>query len=255
MRPVVAFTCALLLPLHTSALTVPNIPNVPSIPNIPNVPNVPSVAGVPTVRVIQPSLPDIRGQFERLLASACAGLAHASLSLGFCANEPPPPAPEPEGGVVINEIAWMGTDIGGTPTENGNAEWIELANPGGSDVDLSGWTVVAEDGTPDISISAECANTTIPTGGFFLLVRTGGSILGVPADCTYTSNALGNTGELLRLRDAADGVVDTVDGSDGWKIGGGEQKGDNDTKETAQRADDGTWFTAAPTPGAANVAP
>ena len=167
----------------------------------------------------------------------------------------PDPVPGPEG-VVINEIAWMGTDIGGSATQNANAEWIELRNLGSSGVDLGGWTLIAEDDTPNISISSECVNTVIPASGFFLLVRTNDSILGIPADCTYTG-ALANSpgGELLVLRDAAADIVDFVDGKDGWNIGGGEQKGDNGTKDTAQRDDDSTWFTAPPTPGASNVLP
>lgn len=151
----------------------------------------------------------------------------------------PEPEPEPESDVVINEIAWAGTVIG--TTTDSAAEWIELKNRGGSAADLLGWALVAEDGAPSISISGACANTSIPAGGFFTLVRTNDSILGVSADCVY-AGALENGGEVLTLRDAASTTVDVVDGT-GWTIGG-------NATNTVQRAADDTWFTAPPTPGA-----
>ena len=63
--------------------------------------------------------------------------------------------------VVINEVAWSGT------LDDYNDEWIELYNNTAIAVDLSGWTLVAGDGSPDITLAG-----TIPAHGFYLLERS-----------------------------------------------------------------------------------
>jgi cytosine/adenosine deaminase-related metal-dependent hydrolase len=119
--------------------------------------------------------------------------------------------------VVIHEIAWMGT------TTDANDEWIELYNPTGGPVSLAGWTLVAADGVPTISLAG-----TIPAGGYFLLERTDdNSVPGITADLIY-SGALGNTGETLSLRDSKAALQDNVDA---WYAG------NNTTKATMQRVD------------------
>jgi hypothetical protein len=45
--------------------------------------------------------------------------------------------------VVINEVAWAGTS-----TTKTTDEWIELYNPTGTAVDLTGWHLQAVDGGP-----------------------------------------------------------------------------------------------------------
>jgi 5-methylthioadenosine/S-adenosylhomocysteine deaminase len=119
--------------------------------------------------------------------------------------------------VVINEIAWMGS------AADANDEWIELHNTTGAPINLTGWTLVATDGTPSITLSG-----TVPAGGYFLLERTDdGSVPGVTADQIYTG-ALGNAGEILALRDATTTLQDSVDA---WYAG------NNATKATMQRVD------------------
>lgn len=143
--------------------------------------------------------------------------------------------------VVINEIAWMGTAVSSAD------EWIELRNLTSEPVDLSGWTLASDDGSPSIALSG-----TLVPNGYFLIERTDDeSVPGIAADLVAPfGNGLSNTGEILRLRDASGAVVDTVDGSGNWaQIGG-----DNATKETAQRTASG-WTTAPGTPRAENAAP
>ncbi len=102
--------------------------------------------------------------------------------------------------VVINEIAWMGSNNGGTATENANDEWIELYNNGSSEINLEGWILVAADGAPNIILS-NAANKIIPAGGFFLLERTDdNSVPSITADLIYTGS-LSNDGEKLILKD------------------------------------------------------
>jgi hypothetical protein len=130
--------------------------------------------------------------------------------------------------VVINEVAWMGT------TASANSEWMELRNLNSADVDLTGWTLSAADGSPKITLKG-----TITANGYFLLERTSDdSVPGVAADQIY-SGALGNGGENLSLKDASGNLVDQIDASGGWP------GGDNTTKQTLERKDDGTWQTGA----------
>lgn len=123
-------------------------------------------------------------------------------------------------------------------SNDANDEWIELYNDGATQ-DLSGWTLVALDGQPNISLSG-----AIGAGEYFLMERTDDSTLpNVAADLIY-SGALGNEGETLELRDSGGVLIDTVSGSEGWNIGG-----DNTSKLTLQRS--GTsWVTAEGTPNA-----
>ncbi len=104
------------------------------------------------------------------------------------------------GDVVISEIAWMGT------TASSSDEWIELRNNTAQDIDLTGWTLNASDGSPVITLVG-----TISANGYYLLERTDDtSVADVVADRIYTG-ALGNTGEVLELRDDGGQVIDSVD--------------------------------------------
>lgn len=143
-----------------------------------------------------------------------------------------------EARVFISEIAWMGTSA------NANAEWIELMNDG-AEQDLTGWTLSAADGTPNIPLKG-----TISANSHFLLERSSdATVAEVPAGYVYTG-ALDNDGEVLTLYDSTGAVADTVDGT-AWAIGG-----DNVAKTTPQRSGSlasGGWITAEPTPGCGNA--
>ena len=141
--------------------------------------------------------------------------------------------------VRINEIAWMGTALSGAN------EWIELANEGDAVVDLSGWKIVAEDGSPSITLLG-----TIAPNGYFLIERTDDTtVLDIPADeIASFGKGLSNGGETLYLKNASDTTIDTVSGGVDWANIGGN----NSTKETAQRTSLG-WVTGTPTPRMQNV--
>jgi len=140
--------------------------------------------------------------------------------------------------VVINEIAWMGT------ADSSTNEWIELANTGGASVDISGFALVAEDGTPSVTLSG-----SIASGGYYLIERTDDTTVpGISADLVASfGGGLSNGGETLRLKDMSGNVIDTVFGGTDWANIGG----DNVTKETAQRSGNG-WITRPGTPRAIN---
>jgi len=92
--------------------------------------------------------------------------------------------------VIISEVAWGGTAA--SPIHQG----IELYNPGGQLIDLSGWRLVAGDSDPNISLLG-----TIPASEFYLLARTDNKIVrGITADQIFISNsALSESGEILCL--------------------------------------------------------
>ncbi len=111
--------------------------------------------------------------------------------------------------VVINEIAWSGTQA------DGNDEWIELYNPGSAEINLTGWTLRATDGTPNISLSG-----VIPANGYYLLERTDNTVISdIAADMTYTG-AMSNTVEVFELRDTTNTIIDTANqGGSAWFAG------------------------------------
>jgi uncharacterized repeat protein (TIGR01451 family) len=111
--------------------------------------------------------------------------------------------------VVINEVAWGGTDA------DSSDEWIELFNNAEAPVDLAGWMLTDGD---NITVTL---SGLLPPGGFFLLERTNDcTVSNVAADRIYTGN-LHNEGERLELYDAGSVLVDTADGVGGWPAGSG----------------------------------
>src|SRR5512143_3183309 len=97
--------------------------------------------------------------------------------------------------VVINEVAW------GATAANSSHEWIELKNNTSLTLDLSGWRLFSNDGTPNQILS-----NTLPISGYFLLERaTDSAISDIPADFIYIGT-LNNTGEVLTLTDSLGSV-------------------------------------------------
>ena len=122
--------------------------------------------------------------------------------------------------IIINEIAWMGTEV------SYNDEWLELKNNTNQEIDLTGWILKAVDETPEIVLEG-----TIASDGYFLLERTNDdSIPDITANQIY-SGSLGNTGENLELYDSENNLIDSVNSSDEWFAG------DNTTKQTMERKD------------------
>src|SRR5574337_1024807 len=123
------------------------------------------------------------------------------------------------GDVVVNEVAWMGT------VASTSDEWIELFNPTHEPIDLTGWTLIAADGSPSIALSG-----VIPANGFFLLERTDDTTVNdVPADQIF-SGSLSNSGEAFTLKDNLAAVIDTANGN-----GGAWPAGDSVNRRTMER--------------------
>ena len=120
--------------------------------------------------------------------------------------------------VVINEIAWMGRE------SFHSDEWIELYNNSSLLIDINGWKLKTEDGTPEIALKGK-----ISPKGFFLLERTDDTTLvNIKADLIY-KGSLNNKGEYLKLFDSKGKIIDEIDCSDNWF------EGDNETKQTMER--------------------
>ena len=151
--------------------------------------------------------------------------------------------------VIINEIAWMGTD------ESQYGEWVELYNDGNAEVDLKNWKLYKRKSGVDLPIIT--LTKKIGTESYYLIERTTDTstdpILGIEDDAgKWSESGLSNSGEFLSLKDTSDNTVDSVDGTNGWKINGSTIIGNNTKpKRTAQRI--GTaWKTLSPTPKAKN---
>jgi hypothetical protein len=135
--------------------------------------------------------------------------------------------------IIINEIAWAGTEA------SYNDEWIELYNNTGQAINLEGWTLMAEGGSPEIVLTGK-----IPGFGFYLLERTDDTTVpDILADQIYTG-ALSNNGEHLKLFNNQNNLIDQVNCLNGW-FGG-----DNSTKQTMERKnpllmpDQNNWQTS-----------
>jgi len=140
--------------------------------------------------------------------------------------------------VLLNEIAWMGSLLRGAEDGGGGAqaEWLELKNNSGRDIDLADWRIVNKAGKFKIGFDS---GDELKEGTYFLLERGDDeTVPEAPADKTY-SGALSNSGDWLRLFDARCRLVDEVDGSHGWSAG------DNASKKTMERsAVDLSWNTS-----------
>lgn len=141
-------------------------------------------------------------------------------------------------GVVINEVAWMGTSV------SWQDEWIELYSDTAQSLD--GWSLATADGDTNIKLK-----NSIYAGSYYLIERTNDdTVPGITADLisSFGSGGLENGGEILILKDSSGNEIDRVDGISGgaWVIGG-----NNKTKETLQKTASG-WTTALGTPKASN---
>jgi len=138
------------------------------------------------------------------------------------------------GSVLINEIAWMGTNA------SQYAEWIELYNTTGDNIDLSGWTIFKINADAEIKLIS--LQGVIVPQGYFLIERVTDSspdAIDIVADISgsFGGSGLKNTGEYLVLKNSAGEIIDSVNASSGWPAG------DNTLKASMERKSDGGWQT------------
>ncbi|HET91755.1 MAG TPA: DUF11 domain-containing protein [Chloroflexi bacterium] len=117
--------------------------------------------------------------------------------------------------VVINEVAWMGTDA------YANHEWIELHNTTKHALDLHGWTLRDHDGV------LATLEGMVPAQGYYLLARDTTVFSGpVPQIDQTLGGNLRNDGEAITLTDRSGVVIDTANIERGYD--GGWAGGDSD---------------------------
>ena len=125
--------------------------------------------------------------------------------------------------IVINEIAWMGTE------NSANDEWIELFNKTEKDISLEDFSLFLD--TKEIKLEG-----IIKAHNFYILERTDdGTLPKIKADLIYTGS-MKNTGLNIFLK--KDGVIiDNALFENGFNVG------DNETKQTAERINE-SWQTS-----------
>jgi hypothetical protein len=141
--------------------------------------------------------------------------------------------------IVINEIAWMGTE------EQWQNEWIELYNPTDSPISLDKWILKAKDDSPKIELSGK-----IGARSYFLLERTDDTTVPEISAHQIYKGGLNNQGEHLILLNNLGEIVDETDCLLGWF------NGSNETKKTMERidsilfeSDSNNWKTSQKTGG------
>lgn len=103
--------------------------------------------------------------------------------------------------IVINEIHYH------PPDPYGDAEFLELHNPGASTVPMAGWRI--SDGV-ELTFSA---GTSIPPGGFLVIALNPAmlqQVTGYSGATAWTSGRLDNGGERVALSDAANNLIDEL---------------------------------------------
>jgi len=147
--------------------------------------------------------------------------------------------------VVINEIAWMGTEVGWRD------EWIELRNMTDQDIDLSSWVIEnASKNHGSLEIPQD-GKHTIPSNGYYLIsyyskadnLLEPKAALNVIVDWRVKNmgdislaNNYKDNGQ-LRLRDSYGTLIDQTPSptDNNWPAG------DNKTKQTMERTISGNW--------------
>jgi len=142
------------------------------------------------------------------------------------------PTSVPAGAVVINEVAWSGTDA------SSSDEWLELYNTTANAIDVTNWTL-SDGGDVNIVLSG-----SIPALGYYLLERTDDTTVNdLIADKIYTGS-LNNGGEALSLRDAWANVIDTANGNGGaWPAGTASPPCSMERIDASQVDADTNWAT------------
>ncbi|GIW18661.1 MAG: hypothetical protein KatS3mg064_1818 [Tepidiforma sp.] len=192
--------------------------------------------------------------------AAAATASPAPTRAASAGSSSPRPSAAPAAPSAGNPAALRISEIMSDPPEPGRDapfEWVEIVNTGAEPVDLAGWVIA------DASASDTLPAAVIPPGGYAVIA---GASAVLPADVPVVrvpdgeiGNGLGNTGDLLRLRDPAGRTVDEV--SFGTRTDvfdpplpapeAGETIGLRDS--AAEPAPENWAVTLRPTPGQPNV--
>lgn len=110
---------------------------------------------------------------------------------------------QPSGSIVINEVS---------PAGGIEDDWIELYNPSGSPIDVTGWTITDNGGSDTLPSS------TIPAGGYAVIIASG-SAVAVPGSALtiqISNSTIGGaggiaaTGDQMLLENSSGDDIDSV---------------------------------------------
>jgi len=152
------------------------------------------------------------------------------------------------GEVVINEVAWMGTQ------ESSNDGWIEVYNTTPHPIDIGDWSIFGADtgGCLNLADADGSSSTSVPGHGYLLYANhaddvqadSGTNIVDIwDASMGLNDGSPGKV-ELYDAPDCQGAVIDTVNSD-----GGGWPAGDSGTHATMERVDpmqdgrDANWAT------------
>ncbi|MBD3327676.1 hypothetical protein GF340_00035 [Candidatus Peregrinibacteria bacterium] len=112
------------------------------------------------------------------------------------------------GDVIINEVNWAGDD------RSSSNEWIELYNPGTTDISVDGWSI------EDDGVALPALAGVVPARGFYLIEDNEESVPNILADMVM-GLSLANSGDALTLKDETGNIIDAVNSTGGsWFAGG-----------------------------------
>jgi hypothetical protein len=118
--------------------------------------------------------------------------------------------------VIINEVMWMGSSYGTSPSD----EWLELRNLTSDDIDISGWKLTNASNGADEVLTIPTPST-INASGYFLISRLPASTSAININPDWEANVeagnrleLDNTCEQIDLTLPDDTIVDSM-GCDG----------------------------------------
>ncbi len=140
--------------------------------------------------------------------------------------------------VVINEVAWMGTNA------TSSDEWLELFNNKPQAVDLTGWKL--RGGGQEIDLGS--LNSYIAGHSYMVLAKSGVMSRGLTNYYSLPEDfSLNDAGDVLTLNDNYDRLIDGVDNGSGWMAGINSTSTGAHTMERVdsrgEGSDSGNWRT------------
>jgi hypothetical protein len=153
-----------------------------------------------------------------------------------------PPTATPTLGVVINEVAWMGT------LAKTSDEWVELYNRGSATVNMNGWQLILRS-TPGGTVTDTITIAGTLASGDYYILAPASAFTDVVIDQNISTN-FNNSGEVLELRDANGKLIDTANSDGGLWPAGTASPGYSTMERHAGNTLDtaANWYTYAGTP-------
>jgi len=133
--------------------------------------------------------------------------------------------------IIINEIAWMGTQVEGIESKNWwRYEWLELYNNTEKVISLNNWKIELYRDEFDWSLNL---NGAINPNDYFLIVSSDKISPNYDLNYSNLGGKFNNSGQKVILKDELGNIIDSLDCFSYGKW----FAGDNSTKQTMERID------------------